>query len=442
MKNAGKTLLSAAGMLLASVTAGMLLLMLVQLVPGEAVRQNVLKAGAVFEKEGAEPSQEIRDRLPDWNESHPNVYPTWMIPWCNAYLDNQTDALMLLTAAYGGGEGIVEKAVMAKRELVEGHTTTQSIIRLAEAEKTGEELPLVTESYPRYWHGYLVFLRPLLALFDYSGIRVILGITETLLAAATVLVLIRGGRKKWIPLYLLLWLMSFPAVLARSLQYSCIYLIYTLGDLLILAKWEKWKSGNSLIYVFLGLGIAAAYFDLLTYPVAALGIPLVTVFLCRGFVSGKEDLLCLLKLGAAFALGYAGMWAGKWILTWLIYGPEIFASVTETIAFRTSHSGKGGEPISLLSMYVRNLGGFVLNPGVVLALLIFFGLVAVRIKRRSFRLQAPLAFSLIALFPFAWLLVTANHAYIHSYFTCRSFLVTGFALLAMLRGIPSFKKTS
>ena len=36
--------------------------------------------------------------------------------------------------------------------------------------------------YFRYWHGYMIFLRPLLVFFNYSEIRVILVLVITLLA--------------------------------------------------------------------------------------------------------------------------------------------------------------------------------------------------------------------------------------------------------------------
>ena len=178
--------------------------------------------------------------------------------------------------------------------------------------------------------------------------------------------------------------------------------------------------------------MATAYFDLLTYPMAALGIPLVGVFACREQTSLKEDLKCLVKLGVVFGIGYGGMWAGKWLLTYLLCDPWVFGSVAGSIDFRTSRSGKEGEAISVLGMYVRNLGGFFLNPGVVAALLYAAGLLAVKAKKHTLRLYKPLPLLACALIPFAWFFVTANHAYIHCYFTCRAFLVTALAVLVSL----------
>ena len=43
--------------------------------------------------------------------------------------------------------------------------------------------------YARYWHGYLVLLRPLLALFNYSAIRIIL-LVITLLSMAILAILL------------------------------------------------------------------------------------------------------------------------------------------------------------------------------------------------------------------------------------------------------------
>ena len=432
MRRGPGSFLQGAGIVLASVFVGFLLLLLVQLIPAETIEKHAVQAGPVFAEEAREPEASVLAKLPDWNESHPNVYPGWMLPWCNAYLDNFTDALMLLTAADTQEKGLVQEAVLAERRMVEGSSTTRSLIQMAEAQDSAA-LSYVTEAYPRYWHGYLVLLKPLLALTDYTGVRIFLGVAETLLLAATLWVLVRRGRKNLIPLFVLLWLMAFPALMARSMQYSWIYLVFSAGNLIILTCYDRLRKGRGLVFVFLGLGIATAYFDLLTYPVAALGIPLITVFLCGEPASRKEEWKTLFRLSLAFALGYAGMWAGKWVLTYLLCGPEIFASVKETIAFRTSHSGKEGESISLISMYIRNLGGFALNPGVAAALLYFAGLLILKIKKGQRAFYCPLALGLCALMPFVWFLVTANHAYIHSYYTCRSFLVTGLALLTMVQ---------
>jgi hypothetical protein len=75
-------------------------------------------------------------------------------------LDNYTDSIMLNTAIYNDEQSsILEKAVSGKRYEVSG-TTFDSLI---EYFKDGKSYTFT--SYERYWHGYLVVLKPFLIFF-------------------------------------------------------------------------------------------------------------------------------------------------------------------------------------------------------------------------------------------------------------------------------------
>ena len=77
-------------------------------------------------------------------------------------LDNTTDAIMLGNALYQSELPAYQAAMEAGRaELDNEHT------QLALKKYLDQDQGLTLTSYERYWHGYLVVLKPLLLVFNY-----------------------------------------------------------------------------------------------------------------------------------------------------------------------------------------------------------------------------------------------------------------------------------
>ena len=125
-------------------------------------------------------------------------------------------------------------------------------------------------SYARYWHGYLVFLRPLLFFMDYRGIRALinLGVVFTLLLITGTL--IRQKRYCLILPFLCTALFLRPLAIAFSIQFSSVYYVMIFSLFLILVCRNQMEQDGRYLYLFLINGMITAYLDLLTYPAAAL----------------------------------------------------------------------------------------------------------------------------------------------------------------------------
>ena len=82
-------------------------------------------------------------------------------------LDNYTDALMILTACYSpeSGDGAIKEAMANRRLQANGKNPFQTLNTNFKKDN------LVVKEYSRYWHGYLVVLKPLLSKLNYSQIR-------------------------------------------------------------------------------------------------------------------------------------------------------------------------------------------------------------------------------------------------------------------------------
>lgn len=158
---------------------GLLLMTAVYMIPTDRINENVKKAASIFKEEGA-------------------FYN--MFPWCTSQVDNFTDTIILLEAAYDGEESTIEKAMEVKRETVANWNNPWMQLLLKYI--YGIELP-DTISYARYWHGYLAIVKPLLSLIDYSTFRIVNSLIQITLIVSIIYLLVKNNMKAYILPYLL-----------------------------------------------------------------------------------------------------------------------------------------------------------------------------------------------------------------------------------------------
>lgn len=108
-----------------------------------------------------------------------------------ASLDNTTDAIMLGNAVYQSEFPVYQAAMKAGRaELDNEHT------QLALKKYLNQDQGLTLTSYERYWHGYLVVLKPLLLVFNYGQIRILNGIGHGDIGAVDLKTALETGSEK------------------------------------------------------------------------------------------------------------------------------------------------------------------------------------------------------------------------------------------------------
>lgn len=174
--------------------------------------------------------------------------------------------------------------------------------------------------------------------------------------------------------------------------------------------------------IFLYSGIAVAYFDFLTYPLMAFGIPAVFYVLLMRQQRSEYTLARLIQSGIVWGWGYAAMWASKWILATLFTSENVLRDAFSQAALRSSSStAVSGISCSAISTLCANLGLFFFTPAS-LAVLAFILYTAYKMYRAGHlpwtQLQGQLLFySLLGVLPVLWYLLLRNHSYIHSWFT-------------------------
>lgn len=176
-------------------------------------------------------------------------------------LDDFTDAIMIGNAVLTT-EDLVESAMTARH--FAGGETIGTLMRYLD----GEDVP--TESYARYWHGYLAALKPLLMVMNLNSIRVLNMYAQLALVLWTGGAVVRRGLSRHVLALFAAYASLCPAAVMQSLQYSTAFYV-AFGAMAVLL-WTDGRMNDALF--FMAVGMLTSFVDFLTYPIATLGLPL------------------------------------------------------------------------------------------------------------------------------------------------------------------------
>ena len=358
-------------------------------------------------------------------------------------LDNNTDAWMLLIADYHASDGSLADQLFLGQYAVYDENKSGLVGMDSIGSLQAEEVLRVGE-YPRYWHGWLFPLRLSLCLFNYSGIRMMNVVILTVLFAITVMSIERTKQRETLIPFLISFAILMPAALPLCMAYMISTCIALIASALILQYRERIDALIGIRLYFMLIGAITAYSEFLQFPLITLGFPLVFLLAVRGKAqSSKRDIMDTFLCVFAWGCGYFGMWAAKWLLASLFTSRNVIKDATHQISIRFSSTGDGqtNMTISRLDAVIRNLEVLNRRP-VILMLLsstVFYTirLICLQVlpepnEKKTIAIQRIAPFLLLSLLPFVWILLLANHSYIHFHFTYRVFSVTVFAFLSGL----------
>lgn len=391
--------------LFGGVFAGYLLLVMVFCLPLGRIRENVVKSAPSFE----------------------NGYHILVNDFITTKTDDYTDALMLLTAENENDRNPFTASIYSYHIGQDGKDPYDIINDL--------ENPLNKhQAYSRYWHGYLLFLKPLLMFFSYNQIQIIISVLVILLIVGVIYLLRKRKMDKYIIPYTLAMTIMFPAVVSWSMQYFTVFAICNLAIMIELLSYEKIKQSNNYVFVFLIIGMMTCYFDLLTYPVVTLGIPLlIWLMLCSKKESRTivENIKQLIFGSIAWCLGYFGIWVGKWALGSIITGKNLFDAAIKAAETRAS-SATEIEDISRTAAIEEAFKNVFTGPFWFIVMFLIIMIVAFllmkKIKINRKKVVDNLWILLVSLISVIWYLVIANHSYWHMFFTYRTLSIFVFAI--------------
>lgn len=430
VKQTGKTFFRYFLILILSVAAATGLMILLYCIPTTPIKENVWRSHPVYDYEGS--------------------YPQWAAEYKMTQLDNVTDGYMLLEAMCAGSGHPVPDAMNNpytvypdvnpdKAAVLESHNTPG-------ASGTGW--------YGRYWHGYLLLLKPLLLLFEVSDLRIMnmmlcLGLSFYLFFLIEKML----GRKALVAA-MISWFVLNPVSIIMSFQFSTTFYVMTIASILVLKKHE-WLCGKGRYGLFfLVIGIVTNFIDFLTYPLVGMAVPMIFAVLMKERYPFRESLShlsqdrekersvwrlageCILE-SASWGIGYAGMWFGKWVAGSILTGENfILNALSEAQVQSIGQEEIFGTVVSPAGSILKNLRVVVKWPFVLLLFLLLL-YICIGLFKGSFFLErsglhgSTPALLLLAAYPFVWFSVLQAHSISCYWFTYRNLCVTVLAVLLL-----------
>lgn len=389
--------------LCSSIVIGALLLLLVFQLPTAMMKDNVQRSTAIYDYEG--------------------VYPQLMAGYKMSQLDNCTDATMLLNAITPPTNPCKDAMLVFRTEYYDRNPVGSLTDYVNDVDQETYSVP-----YPRYWHGYLVVLKPLLMFFDVSDIRIINMSLQFALLLYVIWLMMHKGLNRYLLAFIIPLLMMNPIAVPLSFQFSTVSYIMLFSVILVLHR-QEWSFSGQMIF-FLVIGITTAYFDFLTFPLVGLYFPLIFMLMREG--TWKKAVKLVIAGSVAWVIGYAGMWCGKWLIGSLITGSNILA---DALSRATNYTDMeyDGQAVNFLQVILKNIQVFLKWPfllvGIGVAIYEARNLIHAKTQHPLSALQC-IPFLIIAFTPLCWYIMTGTHSYEHYWFTYRELCVSIFAVLA------------
>ena len=373
----------------------------------------------------------VKTSIPVYQQEHlyffisPNIHSTM--------LDNLSDAIMLNIAAYKGErtfKSIKNNALLNPRYEYKNLSPYDSLIKAYS--QTDDSYEII--SYPRYWHGYLLYLKPLLLFFNLGEIRCINMAVQLLLLFLVILELYKkGGRNLILPYLCAIYVLN-PLSTALCLTFSSMYYITLIGTLVMLKK-EIYKSPDY-FYFFLWLGILTPFFDFLTYPLIGLGINLIIL---TALSDSQNPIKRVFSSLLFWITGYISMGSAKWISVSILTKQNIMNNGFSQFIHRINGTENFLQQYTIADVIKSNLNALINKPFCMLIICVLIYFIYLLISKKyqfKFDLNKNTALLLITLFPFIWFILIQNHSIVHHWFVHKDFAVTVMALVYIL--ISSF----
>lgn len=360
------------------------------------------------------------------------VYPTTGFPWRKIILDNYTDPLMLNTAYSIQSSEAFKTSLLGKRyyDNQSGQTQIDNLYTNV------LHNPYPNVHYERYWHGYLIYLRPLLTIFNYETIRFI-NVLFLYGGLSWLLLLIAKKLGKKVALVILF---GFFAVdfffIWKSLQFSSVFYIAIYSSIYLLLHHQNNKQ---LFILFFIIGGLTSFFDLLTAPLITFGLPIILIIL----LNKKINLKSVMYYGMYWSFGYILLWASKWILvSWLFTPDAIQTSLNQVVNRTVTEADPHFSYVRTLQLNIFQLLGYDKRNKIIDLIIgiLITGFVLKYISFSKQKLSKIILLLLVSILPYAWYLIAANHSYLHVWYTYRIQMITVISGLLIIIELVNWQK--
>lgn len=354
------------------------------------------------------------------------AYPTASAKY-ESTMDYFTDSIILTESENRTNDSLINKSMLVYRTLEDGKGTFDTLASKADGKK---QTRTHEETYSRYWHGFLIYTRPLLEFFNYRTIRKIGLIAQLSLLALVIYRLIKNNRPLLAFAYVVSYLTLSVKALGYCLQYWPCTFIALIASIAVISLYERNRlTPDTIAVLFAITGATTNYFDFLTFPIITLGLPL-TLALALIFHKAKFKKLveCFICPSISWAYSYGLMWFMKWTIATLTTGRNIFIEAFKAAEIRSGIAND--QVISYGAVLKDNFNQFSNNPMTTVILItttvtiiaLCVGIYA-KVNNPSIKMTKVLVFALTASLVFIWYRALLQHSFIHRFMVNRDCIV-------------------
>lgn len=283
--------------------------------------------------------------------------------------------------------------------------------------------------YSRYWHGYRIWLKPLLVFFDYMQIRLFNMYVFYLLFLLCCIYLYKKVSVKLCLAFAISVIMLNIVLIPMNLMFSCVFIISFIGCILAIRTHEKTPKNLGLL--FFALGCVTMFFDFYSYPFLSLGFPLACVLSIKLEDESSQknmvklSLICIL----AWLSGYLLTWLANYGLSALFLGSQDARDTMDVLKYRLIKNDSEKGFLIALSQYVRrgwkavnvSLKELLIAPhGYIMGILVaIWAVLIIPFRNKSIKFKKFIGFLPIFCLPILWYTVASKPTIQHVYFQYR-----------------------
>jgi hypothetical protein len=294
----------------------------------------------------------------------------------------------------------------------------------------------------QYWNGYFIWLKPLLIFLKYQSILYYINIIIFIFLAIVFTLIHRKTNFYFVIIYVISMIMAHIHNVSQCLAFFTPFIITLIGSILALTC-----KRNFYYYIFV-LGALECFFDFLTFPLITLGFPLLLFLIVINYekiCTFQKNFLVVFYSSVNWCCGYLLFLVLRWMLATIIFHKNMFYFSFKKLIYRLSNTMPGVDNLNFFEFRWNTikLNLVTMFPTLSIKIMIFTLILLVfliLIFGRKKILKPILPVLIIAIYPFIWYLVLANHSIIH--FAIFGYKILSIFIFALLSFVGVYYKIS
>ncbi len=245
-------------------------------------------------------------------------------------IDNRADITTLNIMWNANNANNLYKSQIAMNYL-SGHYYAQSLKMTVLNNIPGDK------NYARYWHGSIIYLKPLFMLFNVKGIKTVNYIITLGLLIYLGILLFRKSKILFSSYFLSLMVINF-IIVPYCFEYFFVFLISIIASIISLKIYHK--DDKYFYYLMIITGLSSCFFDFLTCETITLTIPLLITVYLKYKENKKENIFkFIVKASLIWFLAYTFTFLIKWGLSIIVLGKEQINDIWQFASNRIYQEG-------------------------------------------------------------------------------------------------------